>query len=60
MQKLTNNQVNIEFDVSRNRDYNINMDKFGLLGLYNVHHIDVAARVYNAFLSTKTNLVSDV
>lgn len=59
MQKLTNNQVNIEFDVSKNRDYNISMDIFGLLGLY-VHHIDVAARVYNAFLSTKTNLVSDV
>lgn len=50
--RISDSQVNITFDVSRNRNYNRNVYTFGLLGLYNAHHKNVARCVYNTFLFT--------
>lgn len=50
--RISDSQVNITIDVSKNRNYSRNIYTFGLQGLYNAHHKDVAKRVYNTFLFT--------
>lgn len=50
--KIEEKQWDIQFDVSQNRNYNSNIDVFGLTDLYNARHKYVALRVYNAFLFT--------
>lgn len=53
--KIMGDKINIKFDYTKNINYQRNVYTFGLQELYNVHHKDVAERVYNTFIFTRND-----